>query len=474
MRNPAIKIRHFSGIVFRRFLLGFLCLLLVAGIKISPYGKHLFGTNQAQACTTCGCITANHSATRAHVRAEHGTGRFHTDPLGLAYTTASVCTPGTGTRGWIAYQFCRHREEFIVFYWFKEHVMAAMMMMTEQLVSMAMNQMFIVGGFFDARMQMETQQLFQQLAAKAHKDYRPSFGMCEIGTLARSLAASQRQGEYNAYALSQHMQDRQARNWSMSSAGGKDLDIVHRWETFRDNFCHPHDNDGDLGQQPICENPAMTQPALRNRDVDYGLVVDYPLTIDVDFADNAVPPAEKQIFGLASNLYGHDVFAYFPEAFFEDENNQDEYIYVRSIIAKRSVAQNSFNAIVGMKSQGHAQTADDLRPYMEKVLEQLGITNAANVVQYLGERPSYYAQMEFLTKRLYQRPEFYTGLYDTPANIDRKKTALKALGLAQNMDLFKSKLRTEASLAVLTEMELQKEHEEVQNRLYGIRSVGRQ
>lgn len=480
-----IKRRGFFG-VLRIVFIVFLCLSITSGIEIAPHGKNIVSQNKAFACVTCVCIAVNHAVTLGIVIKEHGFGVAHTDPELLAYTTLSSCIEptitgfqaATGTRGWISYEFCRHREEFIVFYWFKEHILAALMLMTEQLVSVAMEQMLIIGTFFDAEIQLETQTLLQTLTAQAHKDYHPSLGMCEIGTLSRSLAASQSHGEYNAYALSQHMQDRQMRNATMASSAGKGMDVVHRWEQFRETFCNVYDNDEELGartSEVICDSNNVTI-ANRNKDIDYTRMIEHPNTINVNFSDNTSEIEGESIIALASNLYGNDVFAHFPESFFGNERNQDEYMYVRSIIAKRSVAQNSFNNIVALKAAGKEETEEieELKPYMEKVLEQLGISDTGSMLGILGIRPSYYAQMELLTKRLYQRPEFYTNLYDKPVNVERKKAALRAIGLIQNMDLFKSKLRSEASLAVLTEMEIYKAQEKAQGRMNETRSTGMQ
>jgi hypothetical protein len=77
--------------------------------------------------------------------------------------------------------------------------------------------------------------------------------------------------------------------------------------------------------------------------------------------------------------------------------------------------------------------------------------------------PSYYAQMEVLTKKIYQNPDFYTNLYDKPANVERKEVAMQAIGLMQKFDLFKSYLRTEASLSVLLETSIQDLQDKVQD-----------
>ena len=458
--------RIFAG--FRILTVCFLCIIV------------LTKTDRSNAtCAACACIAAAHLATQIHVSLEHGVGVPATDPESLAYDTANVCVPGIGTRGWVSYQMCLHREQFFVFYWFKENVLAALMMMTEQLVAQAMNQMFIIGTFFDAEMQLETQRLFQQLAAQAHKDYHPSFEMCEIGTIARSLASSYRLGEVNGYALSKHLQNRQMRNYSMSTSAGKGNDVNNRWTQFVADFCNHNDNDAELGPRGPASNlvcQAAVPVAQRNADIDYGRSIDQPLTIDVSYTNPAAQPDDEVILSMAANLYGHDAFAYFPEALLNNRDNRDDYMHLRSVVAKRSVAQNSFNAIVGLKTwSAEIQATQDLRVYMGEVLHQLGIADpGGNYIDILGERPSYYAQMEFLSKRLYQRPEFYTALYDKPVNIERKKAAMRAIGLMQNMDLFKSKLRTEAALAVLTELEIAKEQEDVQNRMNLVRTTGEQ
>jgi hypothetical protein len=134
-------------------------------------------------------------------------------------------------------------------------------------------------------------------------------------------------------------------------------------------------------------------------------------------------------------------------------------------LAKRSVAQNSFSALVGLKSEGPAATFALRRDYMSTALEQLCITDVADVNRILYVRPSYYAQMELLSKGLYQMPQFYTNLYDKPANVDRVRASMRAIGLMQKMDNFKSRLRSEAALAVLAETYLTEDHRRIQDNL---------
>jgi len=69
--------------------------------------------------------------------------------------------------------------------------------------------------------------------------------------------------------------------------------------------------------------------------------------------------------------------------------------------------------------------------------------------------------MELLTKKIYQNPDFYTNLYDKPANVSRKGVAMQAIGLMQKFDMLKSTLRKEASLSVLLELAVTDEQNDI-------------
>ncbi len=385
------------------------------------------------------------------------------------------------------------------------------MLMAEQLTAVAVKQTEIVGGFMDAKHQMETQQVLQKITARAHKDYHPSTGMCEFGSSIKSLAASERQGETIAVILSQRSMDRGLGNANTSAANGKAGDTDSRLKQFREVYCNPkdnnnalafmceHDQDGDLSDSDIGDavpggRGAPTDNIHRiNKDVDYARTLDFPWTLDVNLLDNSGDPTadEQDVFALATNLFGNEVFTRPDGSKLLDDGKdnstsltpmQNAYMDARAVLAKRSVAENSYNALVGMKASGTAGSRD----FLEALLLELGIddtttdvvshrgdssgsprtfptANVSELDALLGENPSYYAQMEVLTKKIYQNPDFYTNLYDKPANVERKGVAMQAIGLMQKFDLLKSNLRNEASQSVLLELaviELQKEFEE--------------
>ncbi|MCK6417667.1 MAG: hypothetical protein L6Q57_01860 [Alphaproteobacteria bacterium] len=347
----------------------------------------------------------------------------------------------------------------------EDNILPALMLMAEQFSTVAMQQVQIFGTFLDAGQQMETQQTIQRLRAQAHKDYHPSEGLCQIGSAAKSLAASERKGEFTAVVLAQRSQDRQLGQTGSAAATGYSGDIQNRLAQFKEKYCDPLDNNSGLGY--LCDhgggNIGAADPARSNRDIDYVATLAAPWTLDVDFTDAKINNGEEDILALASNLYGHEVFRR-PTVGLESQAGklsatQRVYMDMRSLLAKRSVAENSFNAIAGMKAAGSGGS----NAYLQALLKDLGLENDAELKALLGDNPSYYAQMEVLAKKIYQNPDFYTNLYDKPANVDRKGVALQAIGLMQKFDLFKSYLRNEASLSVLLELSLMDIQDQIEN-----------
>ncbi len=417
----------------------------------------LLQTAPARACESCGCEAAAHAMMRSVIRQEHQL-----------------------TRQYIAREFQVHRPEFIINWLFKKHFLPAMMMFAEQMTKVGMQQMVITGAFFDADNALKTQQLFQKMQARAHKDYQPSMGMCEIGTMTRSLAAAQRNAEYTSFVMAQRNSMRHRREPFSSTSAGPVTDIPVRLQQFKRRYCDVREH--GTGLKALCKDDPATAagtsaPAeTRNRDVDYERVIAHPASLYLDLSNTgggggvgSDDKDEEDILALSSNLYGNRTFEYIRPKFFEGPENRPFYLDLRSVMAKRAVAENSFNTIVGMK----AKASDDISPktagYMKAIFRQLGITDEAEITELLGERPSYYAQMDTLTKKVFQRQSFYTDLYDKPANLSRKEAALRAVSLMQGMDRYKSQLRSEMVLSVILETQLQDMQRELQNRLVRVR-----
>ncbi len=371
-------------------------------------------------------------------------------------------------------EFTAHRE-WMVEYFFIEHLLPALMLFTEQITAMAMHQVMMVGTLLDAKHQLETQRLFQQMMAEAHKDYQPSEGMCTFGTGVRALASADRKMDLSAMTFSNRVLQRELLSGDAVAGGGRSSDIKSRLDQYIALYCNRSDN--GMGMALACPG-APVQPGRVNNDINYTALLDSPLTIRLDFTPegnashaanahaNTVSPEEEDIFALSANLYAHQVAPAIPQAFLTNEDGQanergvNHYMNIRSIAAKRSVARNSFASIAALKTQG----SNEGEPYMYAIMREMGLGDP-EVLLYMGDRPSYYAQMEILTKKLYQNPSFYTELYDKPANIKRKTVAMQAIDLMQRRDIYRSLLRSEAIMAVMLETALVEREERIINEI---------
>ncbi len=371
-------------------------------------------------------------------------------------------------------------EDWIVNTWWEENILPAMHLFAEQLTVAGELQVEGVGMMLDAKHQLETQRLFQTLSAQAHKDYHPSEGMCTFGTTVRALASSERRSNLAQTTLAQRMMQRQTLGGMGLSSNSGDSDIASRLQRFIQVYCDPADN--AKGLVNLCQTNA--EPGRRNIDVDYTRNIETRLTLDLDFAPTPPAPAagtgaaeetpdEEDVFALSANLFAHSVPSLIPPTKLANAdpesnrimlNNVERYMDLRSIFAKRSVAQNSFAALVSMRAAGDPSSA----PFTKAVIRELGVADDEEINALLGDNPSYFAQMEVLTKKLYQNPLFYTELIDKPVNIERKGAALQAIGLMQDRDLYNSLLRSEAVLSVLLETMLVREQEKAASALGGL------
>lgn len=381
-------------------------------------------------------------------------------------------------------------EDWLIEVMFKTQFYPAMIMMTTQMSAIAVQYTQIIGSFLDAQIQMDTQRLFRKLQFQAHKDYRPSEEFCWYGTNVKSLAASDSKSKYNSLALSQVALTRQLGNINAAGAVSLGDDYLARWDQFVDTYCDPGDNNYQstgTGLELACDHDGAggssdvgaQDRARANRDIDYPRLIDYPRTLDVDFADNTLNDDngdEEDVIALSRNLYGHKILSRDLSQFaMKGENARKLYLALRSVAAKRGVAQASFNAIVGLKSSGTsnessgnitypsgatvpAQETQTSRFLAAIVSQLLPSSSSGDVIDLIGQSPSYYSQLEILAKRIYQNPEFYANLYDTPANVSRKKVAMRAVDLMVDRAIYESQLRREMSISVLLASRLRASH----------------
>lgn len=363
-----------------------------------------------------------------------------------------------------------YQQRWFMFDFFRDFVLPGLMQMTEQLSTVGEAQVFTFGAIMDAKESLETQRLFHEKMAQAQRDYHPDVGMCTIGTAAESLAASDRTAETMANALTKRMIDRQLGLQYSSGSEGITSDVKSRVEQLRRRFCDRHSSGGNTTNLCLA---AAAGPHI-NKDIDYAGTVGLRRTINMNLTNNslAAPDTDDEnIMALASNLYGNRIFERTPTpntpmdgANAWISGQMSWYLDKRAVTAKRSVAQNSFNAIVGMKAAGSA-ASENAGNYLYAIFSQLGVTDDAEARQLLGANPSYYALLEAISQKVYQNPTFFVNLYDSPTNVMRKNVAMQAVNLMLDRDTFKSEMRTEALLSVLLETEMIRYQRDLSNRL---------
>lgn len=342
---------------------------------------------------------------------------------------------------------------------------AGLQLMANQLSTTMMAQAQAIGQFFDAKHQLETQRLMQQKAAEAHKDYHPSVQMCEIGTFVRDLANSEERARLSQVALNKMLMDRaMASGESKNFAAGSDVDT--RIKAYQDKFCDKTDNVNY--NEKLCRQTSQQEQV--NADINFTQLIDKPLTIKVDLLDEGKAPdaatalQEENLFSFLEYIFMHDPYPAVDRDKTILSTFIEPYSEMRSLVAMRSVAQNSFSEIIAQKVEGSEDSPTKTNaPFLKALMEEVGIKKT-EIEDLIGERPSYYAQMEVLTKKIYQHPEFISNLYDKPANVKRMIAAMTAIKIMQDRDIHDSLMRREMLLSMILEINLRYRQQDMMNR----------
>lgn len=342
--------------------------------------------------------------------------------------------------------------------WWKQYLEPAFKKLSDEYRNSVLLHIATFGSFLDAQNSLAAQRALQETTATTLKNYTSSDTICKFGTLSRSLALSQSKGDANQLILSKRSLNRQLGQKNLSAAEGEAKDRQARLTQFQKTYCDP-DDFGTAMKKMCIGTPSDTR---RDIDINFTRAVDTRNTLDIDLTDATVTNDEADIIALANNLYAHKVFDRINAESLKNKANKEQqstYLDQRAVVAKRNVAENSFNEIIGQKSKGGAGS----KAYFVEVLKSLGLSDKG-AEKYLGDAPSYDAQMEVLTKKLYQDPAFYASLMDSPANVNRQYAALQSFGLMQKRDIFETIARSEILMSLLLEMEVAKYQDDIQNR----------
>ena len=356
-------------------------------------------------------------------------------------------------------------EDFLLDDFFTPQIKPMLQAMTQQQATANVQEILPFGLFLDAVVQLDTQLLFRKLTSEAMRDYQPSHGLCIMGTTIRSLSPTNRNVFGNVITMTRRMQQRDLGNQNSSGGEGMGGDMKNRMQQFITRYCDPQDNNAlddvaGTGLQQICES-APTE--FVNKDIDYTRTIDIPKTLKMNLTDRNLTDDDQDVFALSSNLFANHVpRPVSAQSLKNNSGGQELYLDLRSLAAKRSVAATSFAEIAAMKAEGSEGSTQTMQ-YIRLLLNDLGMTDDEIDTMY-GEKPSYFAQMEILTKKVYQNPQFYADIYDTPTNVKRKSVAMQAIGSMLKNDIYRSKVRSEMLTSLLLEMEVGKAAEAAHNR----------
>ncbi len=341
----------------------------------------------------------------------------------------------------------------------------AFRMMTEQMSVTMIQQLHILGTFFDAKHQLETQRLFATTAAIAHRDYHPSEQVCGFGTLARGTAVSKYQIEQNAQAMNSILQKRELLNANVSSAWGPYADSMSRMAQFKTTYCDVNDNNMDF-PAGFCNSGASTR---KHKDIDYRGTLERHLTLDLDFTDGGAPTAdEEDILALAKNLFSHETLPSIQKSSLVPYGTFRELHNTRMLSAVRGVARHSFTTLAAMRASGTGLSATQLH----QVMQNIGVP-AGDINELIGANPSYFAQMDILTQKMFQDPAFMINLYNGPANVARMGVVLQGIRIMADRDKLDAALRREMLISMILEMKLRERQEKITNLSNKTPSIGK-
>ena len=289
--------------------------------------------------------------------------------------------------------------------------------------------------------------------------------MCRFGTFVRSVARTEEKISFTKANINAALNQVYTAPEGAIASFGQESYMRSRIDAFQTHYCDTGDNNNGLGQ--ICDRDmAGLSDEDRNRvnkDIDFTRTLDQPLTINIDYdKDKAADTADEQdLYALGQHLYWPQ--AYNPPN--EDATKRKEVIYtdLRRIFAANNVAHNSFASIAALKaSSEEGLGAESGWNFMKALYSEFGVPDE-EIHKTLGDFPSYYAQMEVLTKKIYQSPEFYTNLYDKPANVRRAGVSMDAIKLMQGRDHFNASLRREMLLSMMVEQEIAAKAKDLQS-----------
>ena len=367
--------------------------------------------------------------------------------------------------------FNTYRQDFIMDTFYTETVEPSFKKFADEIRNAEIFKTATYGAFLDASILMDTLRDLQISTTKTLQNYAPSDQICRFGTLSRSLSATDLRVDTNRLVLSEMGLARNLGTTGSLAAAGRGQDNLNRLHLFAERFCSLTDNASGLNELCLLDVGARTLDLNEDRDIDFTRSIDTKQTINGDFTDANQTQEEAQIVGLSQYLYGHNQpNQRISDADFKEKSGSANlYGEYRSASARRAAAQNTYNTLAAMKMAGSGASNE----YMLAVLADLGVPPAEVENYLLGKnayepfaKSSYSAQMDILTRRLYQDPKFYANLMDTKTNVRRTSAAIQGVGLMQDRDIYRSMERSEMLLGLMVQLEAGK----MANNIYAVKT----
>ncbi len=384
----------------------------------------------------------------------------------FGFATCGGCCDCQTIRGYIKSEIDLHEKWLVDTFW-KKKLEPALVSMSNDINKGLVNQATQLGSFVNAQGSIEKQRMLQELTAETASNFAPSEQLCRYGSLGLSLAATEEKARADRLFLMDRSLARQLGQTNSVAAGGSQADIRARTKNVLARYCNKADNGGE--NTKLCQTNG--EDRFLNADINYAKTFDSKPTLDIDYGSTGAVTTddEKDILALADNIFASDLFPRPKAGDLEGDGALNDarlaVMDMRALIAKRSVAENSFNTLVSMKARGSGADSSGnplgSTKYAQNVMKELGIKDA-DIEAYLGKAPSYDAQMEVLTKKLYQSPSFYVNLMENPTNVDRQFAAMQSFGLMQQRDIFDSIIRSEMLLSLIVELEVAKYQDDAQ------------
>lgn len=352
------------------------------------------------------------------------------------------------------------RDELLSKAWWHGGVGLLAKSMATELVANGWAQVAEFGALLDGKVTSETILDIEILNAKSAKRHMPAVSMCKYASLSKSIAQSDMRANM-AHDVLNEFSLRRVLGQGETAGATLARDTASRVKTALERHCDQREFGGEMSF--VCPNGTNSAGAT-SKDINYTNTIEIPETINLGFDQPIIAINNDDELGnivaMKQMLYNHEVA---PRVGNKDlQNNHDgnvtRYLKWRGTVAKRTVAENSFDAIVGMKAASGVATNNQYRAQ----LTSLGMP-AADVNAVSKIAPSYWAQMEHLTKTIYQNTDFFVNLYDNPDNVLRQSASMEAISLMQLRDYYESLTRSEMALSILLDTEISKEIDALNN-----------